>query len=784
MSAFEGSYDSILQGVSQQVARMRLPGQVSAQTNMLSDPVTNIRRRPGAEFQYSFAFPDATTDSIKAWETDISGFKIHVILSVTTGTVLVLSSVYALLATLQNNYLIASSTTKVKAATVGNELFFANTGIKPVLGPPTPGVITPDRRGFAFVVAGALSKTYDVTVETNFGSITGTFTTPEATDVGAATAALPENIANSIMASLNAQNISTVLKVTVARVGPYLYFEGDSTVTKLVVSSTAGSTYLTPSGASKVRLESNLPARLPAAADGYIVGVGQQKLLVYYKYDHATVSWLEAGAYNSLSNITSVPISLRYNTGTTSWELAADAFEGRVAGDDDTNPIPKFVENGITGIGSYQGRFVLLVGSQVVLSSSRVPRRFMRSTVTGLLDEDPIAVGSSSNSSASYEYAVPFQKDLLLFSSKYQALIPGSNQAITPRTATVLVTSTFSADMNSEPIPIGRTLLYPAPLSADFFGLLEMISSQYTDSQYVSNQATAHLPKYMAGNCRFSASSSVASMVAFGQSGNKQSAIIYQYLWSGDEKVQQAWHQWVFGYQVATSYFSGEAVNFLFVQNGRLVGVKVDPKLGVLSEASNARPYLDFYTNVTVTNHQFTVPAWLLAFDPAIGSKLWLSQNTGNLAGERVGVVSVIAGVGTTVRSFPNGVVSLGVPYQSLFSPTPPQMQDRNGQKIDSNKLSVLRFGVNTQNSSEYKVAIADSAGLDGSDPQTQGTLRWSSSDLELGQARVASQSRSIIPARTEADTTSLQIYTEDLGELNVVGIDYVCRYNQKIRRR
>jgi hypothetical protein len=338
--------------------------------------------------------------------------------------------------------------------------------------------------------------------------------------------------------------------------------------------------------------------------------------------------------------------------------------------------------------------------------------------------------------------------------------------------------------MNSEPLPIGRTLLYPAPLSADFFGILEMISSQYTDSQYVSNQATSHLPKYMAGNCRFSASSSVASTVAFGQSGDKQGIIIYQYLWSGEDKVQQAWHQWVFNYPVATAYFSGEAVNFLFIRNGQLVGAKVDPKIGVLSLASGVRPYLDLYFSLEVVDHTFTVPAWLMAFDPDVGSKLWLCQSAGDLAGERVGVVSInpMTGVGTTVRSYPAGTVELGIPYRSLISPTPPQMQDRNGQKIDSNKLTVLRFGVNTQNSSEYQVAVADTAGLSGS--QVQGTLRWSSSELELGQARISNYSRSIIPARTEADTTTLQIYTDDLGELNVVGIDYVCRYNQKIRRR
>lgn len=784
MSTFEQPYDGLLQGVSQQIPRLRLPGQVTAQVNMLSDPVTGPRRRPGASFRYSQNLAGSTSTSIVAWETDIGGFRIHVILCVNTGTVLILGDDYTLQATLQHDYLIATAPKLIRATTVGNEFFLANTSETPVLGGPTPGVITPARRGFGYVVAGTFEKPFNITVTTNGGSITGTYTTPASTASGAAANSQPDYIAQQIETSFNTQNISTVLNVTVYRSGPYLYFEGTAAVTSLVVSTNSGSVYIVTSRASTVRLEGALPAKLVTEATGYIVGVGQQKSLVYYKYDHASVSWLESGAYNSPNNITNMPVSLRYNTGTLAWELAADAFEGRTSGDDESNPVPDFLVNGITGVGSYQGRFVLLSGPQVLMSSSKVPRRFMRSTVTALVDDDPIGVGSSSNSSAKYEYAVPFQKDLLLFSSKYQALVPGSNQAVTPRTATVLITSTFQSDMNAEPIPIGRTLLYPAPLSSDFFGVLEMVSSQFADSQYVSNQATAHLPKYMAGTCRFSASSSVASLVVFGQGGDTQGVIVYQYMWSGEDKVQQAWHQWSFEYPVAHTYFSGESVNFLFVQNAQLVLARVDPKIGVLPTGSALRPRLDLYSEVTVTNNLFTVPAWLLTFDPLIGDKLNLSQATGDLAGELVGLESFNAstGVGTTVRSFPSGTVSIGVPFRSLLAPSPPQMLDRNGNKIDSSKLTVLRFGINTQNSAEYEVAVADSAGLSGA--QVHGTLRWSSVELQLGQARTASYARSIVPARTDAETTSLQIYTDGLGELNIVGIDYTGRHNQKIRRR
>lgn len=47
MAKISGSYQSLLRGVSQQPPEQRLPGQHSAQVNMMSDPVAGVTRRPG-----------------------------------------------------------------------------------------------------------------------------------------------------------------------------------------------------------------------------------------------------------------------------------------------------------------------------------------------------------------------------------------------------------------------------------------------------------------------------------------------------------------------------------------------------------------------------------------------------------------------------------------------------------------------------------------------------------------------------------------------------------------
>lgn len=782
MSAFEQAYPSLLQGVSQQIPKLRLEGQVSTQLNMLSDIVTNARRRPGAGIAYALDVPGETHETIRIWDTDVSGLRVTLFVGTATGNIWVVDqALTTVLATFTTTYLATPDASKIRGTTIGNSFYFLNTGIKPTAVYTSPP-LTPDRRGFFYIKAGAFSKEFSAIVTNNLGGVTISFTTPTGTGAGDAAASTPEAIANSLTTGSNLALLAAV-SVTPYRVGAYVYLEGLNTVTSLTVATGSGSTYVQASNASRVRLEGDLPAVLTVQANGYIVAVGDQKLFRYYQYKSTTNEWLECGIYGSPTGITNMPVTLN-NTGG-SWTLDQGQYEGRLAGDDDTNPLPEFLTRGLSGMGAFQSRLVLLGGSRAYLSSSDVTRRFMRSTVTGLLDSDPIAVGASANSSAEYRYAVPFQKDLLLFSDKYQALIPSSGTAITPRNATVLLTSSYAVDTGAEPIPLGRTLLFPAPRSKDYFGLMEMVSSQYTDAQYVSNDATAHLPKYMDGRCRYAVASSVASLALFGPSNDHNTCIVYEYLWDGDTKVQQAWHKWHFEYPVATAYFSSGIVNVVCVKNNLLIVLAVDPKAGPASQAGNKYPYTDANFFGTVVNNKVTISNVMPTFDPTFGSKAMITIAQGDLAGEEVGIVGYDAGTRTftTVPSFPDGLVFIGVPYRSEFAPSPPVYKDRLGNKVETNKFTVLRFGLSTANSAAYQIELSDAYTLD---PVTfeQGTMYFSSDDLQLGHARNAPQSRAIIPARTEADTTSLLMYTEGAGEMNFTGIDYTGRFNQRIKRR
>lgn len=774
MSTFESAYKSLLQGVSQQLPEERLPGQLTAQVNMVSDPVTNLRRRPGLKMNHSWGWSGASTDTIRGWFTDVGGVRVHVFLNTSTGNIRVYDEQFNLEASLDaGQYLQAPNASRIRATTVRNEFFIANLDKIPTIqrsAKPTYG------DGFFYVVSGAFSKQYDLIVGWDgVEATTVSYTTPSGTGATDANDSTPEYIATQLTALLAAARP----EIAIQRMGPYLYIRRNNT-TGFYVNTSSGSGYAIASRGGSVQAQGNLPAQLPAGANGYVCKVGTGKSPQYFKYVSASVEWVETSAQGSPSAVLNTPVSLFWNG--TGWELNLGGFAGSTAGDDVSNPLHEWMEYGLSGIGTYQGRLVLLSGPMVSMSESNKPRNFFRTTVTQVLGSDPIEVGSSLNSAAAYEWAIPFQKDLLLFSAAYQAVIPSNNTALTPANAMVVATSTHESDTTSSPITLGRTVMYCTPRSENFFGVMEMIPSSYTDSQYVSQDTTPHLPKFMPGRCRFAVSSGVSPLALMAPSGDPRTLLVHEYHWDGDQKVQQAWHQWTFPYDICTAYFSADRVNIVFVRNNTVLVGSLDARTGN-RHGGNGYAFLDLSAPVEVVNNRVQIPAWMRNIDPSIGTKLALEVLGGPLAGEPIG--TTLSQDGTeliTVESFPNGTVTLGIPYRSTVVLTPPIIRDYQDNVIHTGKATLYRLTVGMRDSREFQASVTDD--YSGTDEFGVPTLSWSSKDLQLGQRLTSGHTQCIIPCRTDIRSSQVELWVEGAGEMNITSVEYVAKYHPKIKRR
>lgn len=781
----DGVVPSLLQGVSQQIPRERLPGQLSEQVNMVSDLVTGIRRRPGIKYIGSIGSLGAINPlSVLSQYVELDTTGWHVFLDAKQGNIITFKEDFTVKQVTPAPYVATSDgkADKLRMVVDARFVWVLNTEKKPVLINQDTGKQDPGRTGFVWVKTGAFSKQYEVTINVVQAgtprTFSKTYTTPTGQNAGDAALSTPEGVATGLFNLLN--GVDKPAWLTVVKDGAYLAFTIAAGYSDCTVSTSSGNSYLGTSSDMTVQLITDLPPNLPAGTDGFVCAVGSSsKALQYYKWILSTKTWQETGAYGSYTAIGGMP--QRFDISPTGVaNITAPVFEGRVSGDDENNPYPQFIGKVLTGISAYQGRLVLMSGAYLNFSASNKPTRFMRSTVTQVLSEDPIERGSGSATAASYTYAVPYNRDLIAISATHQSVVPASNSGISPQSAVVLLSTKQAIDTLAQPTVVGRSLMYCAPISADYFGIGELLPSDTTSSQYITNELTNHIPRYMRGRCRSIATSPAASIALFTSSVDVRELLVHEYLWTTTEKLQNAWHKWVAPLDILSVHFAKDILIVALLSGNSLLLCTLDTRDSAYYSSGTLKPLLDLYISSSVvdvgTHKEAALPNWLVGVDVAL---LGASSTVGGMVGEPVQVLGVVAGTIKLHKSYTGSTVVLGFKYNSTLGLTPPVMKDQNGYSVSLDKTTLLRYVPTVQNSGDFDVTI--------STPKTGGlidddghVLKWASHELGLKRSRIAGQSTIIIPCRTLANETECTFSTSSTRELNVIGVEYTIKTVRK----
>lgn len=788
--SLEGTIQSLLQGVSQQIPRERQPGQLGAQLNMLSDPVSGLRRRPPAEIVWESSIDNPGLDSLYTEYVERGTDGRHLLINTGNGNWWLLSKDGKSIVNSGNDpyFVTTVGQTSIQTASIAGLTYILNTEMAPNTTVDNTGRIDPSTTGFFYIKTVAFQKRWEITVSWTGGSVSGSYSAPDANTEDAAKWVSASYVIRALIdGDPNGPGIGSAITAaggSISRFEGCMYISG---LPNLVISTSAGDTYALASGQSRVHQEQDLPAQLPAEAHGTMCQVGTASAeTAWYQYNHNTRTWSEVGAYGSITKITNMPRELAADD-----NIIAREWEGRLAGNDENNQDPGFIENGyITGIAAFQGRLVLLSGSVVDMSASGMYQRFYRSTVTSLLDTDRISISSASAQDSVYRTAIQFNRDLVLFANSMQAVVPGS-VVLTPTNASISITSTYECDSRVTPVMAGQTVIYPNKRNSNYAGILELIPSPYTASQYATQDATVHLPRYIPGRVLQMQNSSVTNMAFVRMSGQRKNLLVYEFMWGGQDggKVQAAWHQWTFPYNILSVQALEDEV-FLYLQGPspghKLLILSMDPREGYNLGSEYTDAYSDLQTRVTVSAGVLTVPAVLrpVGWADTYKEDLILTYPANSPMGPTEVGLKGITGTNqlSVVRGVPDGQYILGRRYNSAFTLTTPVLRDQNDKLVGSGHVRLLRLDVAVRNSGHFDVHVTDTPrDVDWSGELTG--ILMNSKELTLGETLRMDLATITVPCRTNADTTEVTLYTKGSQELNVLDISYILRYNQRRRR-
>lgn len=572
---------NLIQGISQQSDAQRDPTQGEIQINGVSSIAEGLRKRDStrtlaevsnAGFGDAF-FHTILRDQQEEYIAVITNSSIQVFdLEGNPATVTVDTSAYNYLAS------VTSARQQIRAVTIADFTFISNTLTPTATGTATaPKISRPPHECLIWVKQAAYGNKYIV----NVNGFEATVTTPVAPVVSNGSTVTENRIGSETIAeALKTNLLSAGLSgYSIERSGSVLWIWGTSPITVKATDAKANSTITAI--LNQVQSFTELPTIAPVGYQVEITGDPGTAFDNFYTEHEPRSgtfgegSWAETvspGVEYELDAATMPHVLIRTNASATSFWFGAvngqtvsgipggvPSWGERVAGDYETAKDPSFIGYPINDIFIYKNRLGFLADENVVLSRVREFFEFFPETVTTVLDTDPIDVVASNNRVSVLKYAVPYQDELILFSSQIQFRFNAAETVLTPATAQITVLTQFDVDTGVRPQQAGGGIFFMqangqwsqmrefavrgagTALTADAADLTGYVSSYIPDECY-------KLTINDAGNAAFLISGKATS-----PSGERYQSRIYTYKWflrnsgSGAERVQNSWSHWEFG---------------------------------------------------------------------------------------------------------------------------------------------------------------------------------------------------------------------------------------------
>ena len=314
----------------------------------------------------------------------------------------------------------------------------------------------------------------------------------------------------------------------------------------------------------------------PAAPNDYIMRIKGETNSAdddyYVKYSESRNAWIECPApgITYQFDYSSMPHALvRESDG--SFHFKRLTWADREVGDEDSNPTPSFVGEKLNDMFFYRNRLGFISGENVILSASADFFNFWFKSAAAISDTDPIDLAVSSNKVCILTHAVPFSRELMLFSREGQFVL-SSDGVMTPKSAKVDQITSFDYSDDAQPLGVGQSIFFISN-RVNYCSLMRYYTVQDVADLKDAEDVAAHVPTYIPkGIFRLSGNTS-ANVITLCSRTHPNTVWIFKYIIQNSQSMQQSWCKWTFRYegtQVLLAEFVGSEIYFLINTDGGL----------------------------------------------------------------------------------------------------------------------------------------------------------------------------------------------------------------------
>lgn len=775
------SYGRPIQGVSQQPDRIRLEGQCTLQENAIPDVVKGLTKRPATTFISKLADYDVS-HLCKFHSYDRGDEAYFMYLEPNSNTLKVFNEKGEPQIVSGSTSYLTSSTPWVDfdMRTIGDFTFITNRN-KPVLMSselsPTQSTL-----GIVYCQYATYGKTYKIMAD---GVVIATHTTPDGSSAGQITEVATDFVANKLFVQIHGDPAATptpipanpdydaelhdnVIYVTKRNGGDYKLTTSDSQKGEDLIAAKGS-----------VKSVNQLP---PIAPDGFVLrvtGEGKSTKDDYWLMAEVTmdskIRWVESVQPNipiafDASTMPHVLIRDSISAGVATFLLQEAEWAKRAVGGEDSNPLPSFIDEDnpqpIKSTGVFQNRLFFLSGEAWVASRSNLFFNFWRESTQAAVDTDPLdAFADTDRVNNLYQYQI-LNGSLVIFADQAQFVIDGAKPA-TKANLTLQQVTAYPNNFKVQPQAGGENVFFAYDASG-YTGIRELFTDSFTDTKKAF-PITDYVSKYIVGECvQLLASANFNTMMV--RSSNDLSTVtVYDWLWQAEQKVQSAWHRWVFDGEVLYLFYLDD---FMYVVYRTLGKTYVDKLYMVNDPADEGLDFslkLDHKVYVTAVYNPLTLDYSIqLPYDredvvltigeggysTMIGSAFIAQYRGGGLwyTNERISD-------GTSLT------VICGVKYNMKYIPTQPSVKDNRDRVIGLQSIIMSNMYVHYEQTGFIEM-IVDPKGGNSRTYRFYG--RWMGSDANLVGSPVLENGTYRAPIRQRAEDLQITLQSDSHYPLTI----------------